>query len=223
MGRASGCATYPASVAEPDRAAAPYDARGAWRRAFVYFLICWLLAAGSGALAGLPGATPTDDRGWWVWTVAGFVVVIVGYWIVWPLGTLTHGRPLDRPAVLAFGLAWGVSEGLLLLSVWTAADRWLAFGWALTVTLLVCATFLGLWHALYWDLKVAPEHNIEAWNLRKVLFVHVPNLGVTVPYLAVYGSGAFFVAMQTVGLLGATRAMHFPRPTPAVPPTHRGL
>ena len=35
--------------------------------------------------------------------------------------------------------------------------------------MLAVGTFLGLWHALYWDRKVAPEHNIEAWNLRKVL------------------------------------------------------
>ncbi len=146
------------------------------------------------------------------WTFAALVVVVVGYWVIWPRGTLTHGRPLNLPAVMVFGVAWGVSEGLLFLSVWAVADRWLPWGWALAVTMLAVGAFLGLWHALYWDLKVAPEHNIEAWNLRKVLFVHVPNLAVTVPYLATYGSGAVFVGLQAIGLLGATRAMHFPSP-----------
>ena len=192
--------------------AATYDPRAAWRRASVYFACCWAVALLSGAFAELPGPVLLDDVGWVVWTVAALAVVVVGYWVIWPMGTLTHGRPLRVGAVLAFGLAWGISEGLLFLSVWTVADRWLPWGVALAVTMLAVGTFLGLWHALYWDLKVAPEHNIESWNLRKVLLVHVPNLAVTVPYLATYGSAAVFVGCQAVGLLGATWAMHFPPP-----------
>ncbi len=185
----------------------------AWRRALIYFAVCWLVAWASGALAALPGAVLPGDVGWLRWTLLGLVVVIVGYWVIWPKGTLTHGRPLRVWAVLAFGLAWGISEGLLFVSVWTVAERWLPWGWALGASLLTIGTFLGVWHAKYWDLKVAPEHNIESWNLRKVLFVHVPNLAVTLPYLATFGSGAVYVGLQTLGLLGATWAMHFPAPS----------
>ena len=44
------------------------------------------------------------------------------------------------------------------------------------------ASYQGLWHRFYWDIKVAPPHNIPEWNVRKILFAHGPNLVVTLAH-----------------------------------------
>ena len=38
----------------------------------------------------------------------GCAVVFVGYWIIWPIGTLPHGRRVIVPDTVLFGIAWGV-------------------------------------------------------------------------------------------------------------------
>jgi hypothetical protein len=196
---------------------ADYRVGDAWRRALVYLAVCLILGAVSGALgAGLtqPWGEDAKDSGWALWTAACVLVVFVGYWVIWPMGTLTHGRPLV-PSSTVFGVLWGVAEGTLFAAVWYAADagldRWFESPWpAICVAFVVLSAYLGLWHQFYWDLKVSPDHNIEEWNLRKVLLVHVPNLAVTLPYLAFTDAVAIFIALQTLGLVGSARAMHFP-------------
>ncbi len=81
------------------------------------------------------------------------------------------------------------------------------------LTFLLLPAFQGGWHSLYWDLKVAPPHNLPEWNLRKVLFCHVPNLLVTLTFYAVSGSAIWFVAFQVISLALSARAMRFPRPS----------
>ena len=196
----------------------PYDVNKAWRRALFYFIGCWLIAALSGglnALLSMPMVTAEQrtDILWWVMTVICFGIIVVGYGFIWPRGTLTHGRPRILSAIVPFGLLWGISEGLLFVSVWHVISQWFSSDWfVVLIAFTILSTFVGLWHALYWDIYVAPEHNIAAWNLRKVLLAHVPNLLLTLIYLTRYENMAIFVSLQATALLLSTYFMHFPAP-----------
>lgn len=202
----------------------PYDARTAWRRATIYFTVCWFVATGTGSLQavwGRPLATNAQlsDPLWWIWTAVCTAVILVGYGYIWPKGTLTHGRKLNIPAVLIFGFFWGTSEGLLFITVWSIIDFIVAgtgYWSPLLVgvaTFLVLSTFKGIWHSQYWDIYVSPEHNIEEWNLRKVLLAHTPNLIVTLIHLNVFLSVGLFVIWQTIALMLSAYFMHFPFPS----------
>jgi NAD(P)-dependent dehydrogenase (short-subunit alcohol dehydrogenase family) len=211
-----------------------YDTRAAWLRAFAYFSVCWAIACAVGTVPTilsnplvLPGQT--DDWLWWVLGGLALVVVLIGYGVIWPAGTRPHGRRIVWPDTLLFGVAWGVSEGLLFGSVWLASKRffdgWLGAGTladslTLAVTIVVLSAFLGLWHALYWDIHVSPEHNIAEWNIRKVLFAHTPNLVVSGIWVTAYEDLALFVALQALALVLSSMAMPFPtfrRPHPPDP------
>jgi hypothetical protein len=193
-----------------------YNAELAWLRAGLYFCACFLISRATGvlpALLGNPLATAEQlaDPNWLAFTALCFAVVFTGYYMVWPRGTLTHDRVLHWPAVISFGLLWGVSEGQLFLSVWAIAERFVTSRVIVAiVTFLALSAFIGVWHARFWDLHIAPEHNLAEWNARKVLFAHFPNLVVTLTYLAVYGNLGIFVLFQTLALFGSTYFMRFP-------------
>lgn len=181
-----------------------------YRRAAAYFAVCLLAGAASGVTADLVDV----DRGAALLPSLAIVLLeVVAYGVVWPIGTFTLDRPKDGVST-AFGLVWGLCEAQLLLSGYVLVAH-LGLAKPLTVALafVLLSAFQGLWHALYWDIKVAPEHNDPAWNLRKVLFCHVPNLVATLTHYAVYGSALWFVLFQTVSLTLSARAMRFPRPT----------
>jgi retinol dehydrogenase-14 len=203
-----------------------YDTRAAWLRAFAYFSFAWALAMGSGTIPtilGNPLVLPgqTSSVFWWVFTLLCCAVVFVGYWIIWPIGTLPHGRRVIVPDTVLFGIAWGVSEGLLMGSVWVLAKRfWQATLGAGTVadfaivftTIIVLSAFVGLWHALYWDVHISPEHNIYEWNIKKVMFAHNPNLILTSIYVTAWENLGIFVLLQALALFASTLAMPFPSP-----------
>ena len=211
-----------------------YDTVAAWLRAFTYFASCWAVAAASGTIATildnplvLPGQT--QSWLWWVLTVAVFAIAVVGYWVVWARGTRPHGRRIVWPDTAVFGLAWGVSEGLLLGSVWVLATRlWravvgdggLSDALVLVTVILVLSAWVALWHALYWDVNVSPEHNIVEWNTLKVAVVHTPNVVVSTAWLTAWENLGLFVLAQTIALLGSSMTMPFPtfrRPHPQDP------
>ena len=193
-----------------------YDPRLAWLRGGVYFSACMLIARASGAWQAvfnqpLASAANRSDPGWILFSAGCAAILYVGYFLVWPRGTLSHGRRLDIPAVLIFGSLWGLSESLLFVAVWFAAANLIEPTWLVAVVaFIIISAFSGLWHQLYWDIYVAPEHNILEWNGRKVLFAHVPNLLVTLTYLAIYESFGMFVLFQTIVLLASTYFMRFP-------------
>lgn len=193
-----------------------YNPRAAWLQAGLYFGACFALSWATGVLPAVlsqPLATPANlqDPIWLAFTALCIAVEYIAYVLIWPRGTLTHGRKLHWPALLTFGLLWGLSEGQLFLVIWTVAHHWLASPlWAALAALGVISMFLGLWHALYWDIHVAPEHNIPAWNGRKVLFAHLPNLIVTLTYLHLYNNAGLFVLFQTFSLMASTYFMRFP-------------
>jgi len=216
------------------RAVWRYDTRAAWLRAFAYFSFAWSLAMASGAaptiLANplvLPGQASSPL--WIAFTVLVFAVVVVGYWIIWPIGTRPHGRAIVVPDTVLFGIAWGVSEGLLFGSVWLLAKRFwdslIGAGAMADVaivfsTILALSAFVGLWHAVYWDVHVSPTHNIIEWNTRKVLLAHNPNLILSSIYVTAWENLGLFVLLQAVALLGSALAMPFPsarRPHPVDP------
>lgn len=193
-----------------------YDVRLAWLRAGMYFCACFLASWATGVLHTLLH-TPlftmaqAQDTGWLGLTAACVLVEIVGYWIIWPMGTFTLDRERNVPVQAAFGFMWGIAEAQLFLTFWALVEM---FGMSTTATALVAfgviSTFQGMWHALYWDIHVAPEHNIPEWNKWKVLCAHVPNLMITLTYLTLHGNAALFVGFQTLSLVGSTIFMRFP-------------
>lgn len=199
-----------------------YDVGAAWLRAGAAFAAAWAIAALAGVFGTLR-ATPLILVGqasqpvWWAWTVGCVMLIAAGYWVVWPMGTLRHGRSVVYPDTVLFGVVWGLSEGLLFASVWLTAVR--VFGrtgmgalWTVVVTFVVLSGFIAVWHDRYWDVHVAPEHNIPEWNPRKVAFVHTPNLVLTTIYVTLFGNVAVWVGLQALALSGAALFMAFPSP-----------
>lgn len=192
-----------------------YDAVRAWRMAGCYFSVCFALSIAMGVLPELIAVPATQaqlaEGRWWLGLMTVLAIVVIAYGLVWPAGTKTHGRKRDLPAALSFGLLWGLSEGQLFLCFWVVFESLLPGGWLVPVASFVAiATFSGLWHSQYWDIYVAPEHNDPAWNLRKVLFAHVPSLAATLCFLALTGNAALFVLFQTVALVLSSLAMRMP-------------
>lgn len=193
-----------------------YSPRLAWIRGGIYFTSGFILSILTGVLPALvskPIATTEQISNlyWWLFTFTCVGAIYFAYFYLWPRGTLTHGRELHLPQVLFFGLFWGLGEGQVLLSAWAVTEKLISNVWLTAlVTFLIVGTFKGLWQSQYWDIHVAPEHNIPEWNLKKVLFGHIPNLICTLSYLAVFGNALIFLLLQTTGLMYMTYRMRFP-------------
>lgn len=184
-----------------------------WARAGAYFVACLVVAASSGVQADVLRGVGDPNR----LAVVGILALeLVAYGVIWPIGTYTLDRPRDWVSP-AFGLVWGICEGMLLLSGYVlVAALGLGTWWTVLLAFVLLSAFQGVWHAAYWDRKVAPDHNVPAWNLRKVLLCHVPNLAATLSFYAVSESAVWFVVFQTVSLVLSSAAMRFPRPSRAV-------
>ena len=148
---------------------------------------------------------------WLALTLVCAGVIINSYFFVWPRGTVSHGRPRVIWAQLLFGVVWGISEGQLMLSFWALSEiAGLTGFWAGVSTYLICTVFAGNWHRFYWDIHVAPDHNIREWNLKKVMWAHNPNLILTLVWLGLFGNAGLFVLFQATGLAASTWFMRFP-------------
>ncbi|HAM24248.1 MAG TPA: hypothetical protein DCM51_01625 [Actinobacteria bacterium] len=202
-----------------------YDTGAAWLRACAAFSFAWAIAMASGTVPTIlanPWVFPgqTSDIYWVVFLAVLTAVVFVGYWIIWPIGTLPHGRRVIVPDTVIFGVLWGVSEGLFFGSVWVLARRFwnnalsthpLISDYATCFTvIIVLSAFIGLWHALYWDIHISPDHNIIEWNIKKVLFAHNPNLILGAIFITMWENLGIWVALQAFALFGSTLAMPFP-------------
>lgn len=193
-----------------------YSPRLAWIRGGLYFASGFILSILTGVLPALVSKPivireQISNLYWWLFTLLCVGVIYFAYFFLWPKGTLTHGRQLYLPQVLFFGLFWGLGEGQVFLSAWAVTEKFIGNAWLTAlVTFLIVGTFKGLWQSQYWDIHVAPEHNIPEWNLKKVLLGHIPNLICTLSYLAVFGNALIFLLLQTAGLMYMTYRMRFP-------------
>ena len=193
-----------------------------WLRAAAYFCACLVASWATGVLDALLTGPATGTGEWgdpaFVLALLGCIAIeVVAYGVIWPIGTYVLDRPRDPVPAAVFGMAWGVTEAQLLLAMYAVVEH---TGWSrpavVVAAFLVLSAFQGGWHALYWDIRVAPDHNDPAWNARKVLLCHVPNLLATLTFLAVYRAPLLFVLLQTISLVLSCQAMRFPRPARAL-------
>jgi hypothetical protein len=193
-----------------------YSVYGAWLRGLIYLCGSATLAVLTGVIGRLieqPAVSAGNlaDPVWWILTALCIAVELVAYFVIWRKGTLPHGRVRHVAGVLVFGVLWGISEALVFLSIWALAEQVIQIRWGVALAAFAAiSTFKGIWQSRYWDLYVAPEHNIPAWNLPKVLFAHIPNLIVTLTHLALFESPGLFILFQMIALMGSTWFMRFP-------------
>ena len=76
--------------------------------------------------------------------------------------------------------------------------------WVGVLTYLGVGGFYAFWHPKYWDVYVAPEHNIKVWDVKKVIRCHTPNMILGLLFLGVYDSVPIYIAMNTLCLVGST-------------------
>mmetsp|Transcript_17320 Transcript_17320/g.34760 ORF Transcript_17320/g.34760 Transcript_17320/m.34760 type:complete len:299 (-) Transcript_17320:62-958(-) len=192
-----------------------YDAYTAWLSAGTFFSVCFAFSWATGVLDATFFAHnwPTSDASFIAFTVASFITVVVGYWVIWPIGTVSYGRAWGWHCVL-FGLIDGLAESQLFLCIWSVVEL-LGFPRYCTglITFLVQGGFKANWDQKYWNIYVAPAHNIEEWNKWKILFVHIPNVFITFSYFITYGNATIYCATQTLALIGSTSFMCFPSPS----------
>ena len=188
----------------------------AWLRAGLYFCFILVLSWITGVLqvivrSPMATADQLNDPLWLGLTGLCFAVVVWGYVVWWPRGTLTHGRRLYVLPSLSFGVLWGISAGLFLLSVFAVLEEFQLPRLLTATVLVVIVTIYNLnYQAGWWDIHVSPPHNIRAWNVRKVLFAHNPFLLISLTYLFIYGNAGIFVILNACALGAAAVAMRFP-------------
>ena len=198
------------------RSSKEYDPQRAWLRAILYFDFCFIVSWLTGVFPMLLSepiahSSQLNNPTWIFCTGLLLCVVFVCYAIFWREGTVSNGRPLVWFAVIPFGIIWGLATGQMLLSIWALLERtglqttWIAVG-----TLLFGGMVNGFWHSKYWDINVAPDHNIVETNMRKILLAHIPNLGLSLGHLVLFSNPSIFVVSQVIALGISAVVMHFP-------------
>lgn len=193
---------------------ATYDAYTAWLEGGIFIATCFVISWATGVLDAtfFNPTWPCIDSVFIVFTSASFGIVVVGYWIIWPIGTVTYGRSWGWHCIL-FGGFDGLAESQLFLCIWSIVELFglPRFGTGI-ITFLLQGGFKANWDQKYWNVRVAPAHNISSWNKWKILTVHVPNVLVTFSYFITYGNATLYCATQTLALVGSTSFMRFPSP-----------
>lgn len=191
-----------------------YNAYTAWLSAVAFFSVCFTLSWATGVLDAtfFHPTWPALSNSFIVFTAASFITVVVGYWVIWPIGTVSYGRKWGGQCVL-FGVVDGLAESQLFLCIWSVVEL-LGLPRYCTglITFLLQGGFKANWDQKYWNIHVAPAHNISSWNKWKILCVHVPNVFVTFSYFITYGNATLYCATQTLALIGSTSFMRFPSP-----------
>ena len=192
--------------------AGTYHPRPAILKALVYFLMVAALANASSALAWFMGSVAQARDGLW-WALSVPLALLVGsvYALIWSRGVFTDGRQWQPLWQSLFGLVWGLFHGLMFLILWQLAGLLVTAPWMqVALSFVLIATFNALWHGMFWDIQVSPPHNLKAWNLRKVLLCHSPNLALSLAHLGYFCDAVFFVAMQMLALMLSSLLMRFP-------------
>jgi hypothetical protein len=202
------------------RALRSWTAQAAWLRAFIYFSCCLLVADLAGAIDLLiysplthPGQLSSSL--WWLSTAAITLFILVAYWGYWHHHTLRFDRKLAPISQLAFGLCWGVSSGLLMLAIWQVSSQ-LTGEISAVLTWVLAFALISTWQALfmdmYWNIYISPEHDTPESFQRKLVRTHVPNMVLSLTYLAVYQNYLLFVGLQTLALVAAAYGVRMPPP-----------
>jgi hypothetical protein len=201
---------------KPKHAPQVYSPRLAWLRAWLYYCIVMVFGWVTGVLGYVleqPLVAPgrTDDTAWLVLVTLCWVAAVWGYVYWWPRGTLTHGRRLYLLPTLVHGTLWGVSGGLLYLSVYALLEQFQLPALVNAVLLvLILSVYSPNYQLGWWDIYVSPPHNIRATNNGKVAFAHQPFLLVTLTLFVAYGDAAMYMLLLTFALAASAVAMRFP-------------
>ncbi len=89
---------YVLLLRDPNRSSIEYYGNLAAIRAFIFFSWCLLISYPTGVFDGVfvTGwdhlSSYNSDTLWVTLTVVLFIIIILGYWIIWPIGTVTYGR-----------------------------------------------------------------------------------------------------------------------------------
>jgi hypothetical protein len=195
-----------------------YSGGPAWIRAGIYFCICYLLSYASGGMeliltSPVTTAAQRDDPAWVAYTVGAYAFIVVAYSFVWVRYTVRFDRPKHSAVSALFGFLWGSSSGQLFLAVWLFANKTDLPQWgAWLLTFAVLAAWQPNFHNIYWDHYIAPEHDTPLTQKIKALGCHIPNLAITLTYLALWDNYAIFVSFQVVACVSAATGMRFPSP-----------
>lgn len=212
-------------------AADKYVPMASWLRAGMYFCFCYLVAWYSGALPAAlsqPVATAEQlaDPVWRSCVFGLFILVSIGYWVIWARFTIRFDRKLELLPQIFFGLVWGLAAGFLFLSFWHIVQN-VAPGlptWAVwLISYFMISIWQWLWQDYGWDVYISPEHDCP-WSITvKVPATHIPNVTFCLIFFAIYGNYWVFVGLQTWALIGASIAMRMPSPWCAdeTPPARR--
>jgi len=193
-----------------------HSPRIAWMRAWIYYCFVILFSWTTGVfnvVVSNPLATAENlsNTNWIIYTCAGVGIVIWGYIIWWPRGTLTHGRKLYVLPTLVHGVMWGIAAGLLYLSMYALVERLQFPGF---VNGLVLVGFVAIYNLNYqlgwWDIHVSPPHNIKATNNAKVALAHNPFLIVALSYFIIYGNAGIYVLLNALAMAASAIALRFP-------------
>jgi hypothetical protein len=202
-------------VLRRDRDRQRYDNQLAWLRASVYFCVCISLSAATGVTEKLIvepwGLSDFSSVIWIAATLIYLAIIIYGYWIYWPKGTYTQGRQVYW-TFLPFALTLAFCEAQLLLVFWACFETVGLSGIWVALLTFIAGSLSYPWHMHYWDMYVAPAHNILEWNGRKALIVHIPNSTVAILYFAFFESVGIHVLMQGLAFVAACYFMRFPPP-----------
>ncbi|MEP5763677.1 MAG: hypothetical protein ABJ308_03755 [Halieaceae bacterium] len=198
------------------RDAATYYPDLAWLRAIIYFSFGLLASWSLGVLQSLLSVpliseSQLQSPAWIGFTSIYLVVLWIGYVMLWPRGTFTDGRLPHPLSNLLYGLAWGLCHGQVFLCCWAVLEKTgLNSYWVAALTYLALSGYNFCYHQFFWDKKVSPPHNYEAWNLKKVQFCHAPNLLLGLAWLSLWGNFGLWLLLQTAALTLCVYAMRFP-------------
>ena len=190
----------------------------AWTRALIYFSFCNIFIAASGTLEqlflrSLFSIEQISNLFWILYTIFCFIFVFIAYVIIWPRSTLKFDRKRYLGSEIIFGIIWGFSTGGLLISVYRLWSLTSFPPWAVYILSYLC---IGVWqffiHAYFWDIYVSPEHDTPRSILIKTFACHLPNVTISLGFLAIWGNYTIFIFIFIIALVSSAIAQRFPAP-----------
>jgi hypothetical protein len=151
---------------------------------------------------------------WLAVTLAIQTFGVIAYWVAWPSWTNTHGRPYSVFSLIFMGIPWGITEGLVLILVVELCRFPFNNLWLVGIASFIISgpVFNSNFHSKFWDIYVAPSHNIVSTNVYKIVACHTPFSIATTCYLVYYQSYALIIVFLLSSMTGSVWGMRFPEP-----------